>query len=339
MKKRGTSPKLRMPAQAPDVETTLKALQAGDGLNKTIYYGLSGLTEDSAGQLAPVWNNLAPSFRRKVMRALVEATETNVDLDYSVVGRVGLEDSDDGVREAAVEVLWDDETTDLMRRLMRVAQEDSSREVRAAAASALGRFILLGEMGDLPEKAAQEAQNAAIGILNDESEDVDVRRRALEAIGNSSNPAVLGAIREAYTGDDRRMQVSAVFAMGRSYDEQWNDTVLRELDSDDPEMRYEAARAAGELELEDGIARLSELVFDDDIDIRDAAIWALGEIGGKEALRVLNLLAEHAREQEDTELIEALEDAIASANLAGDLMLVDYDDLDNPSRMIKRDGR
>jgi HEAT repeat protein len=210
-----------------------------------------------------------------------------------------------------------------MMRLIDVAQWDEDRNVRAAATSALGRFILQGELGEFPEYEAVKAQDTAIAILNNNDEEVEVRRRALEAIANSSHEIVEGAIKEAYEGHEHMMRVSAIFAMGRSCDEQWSEEVMHELDSADAEMRYEAARAAGELMLLDAVPALTRMVFENDRELQDTAIWSLGEIGGKEATRVLTTLIVAAREADDEDLIEAIEDALASASLGGsDLYLM-----------------
>ncbi|MBC7814358.1 MAG: HEAT repeat domain-containing protein, partial [Burkholderiales bacterium] len=126
----------------------------------------------------------------------------------------------------------------------------------------------------------------------------------------------------------RRMQVSSVFAMGRNYDANlWGDIVLRELDSSDAEMLYEAARAAGELELVPAVMALSHLAFSDDREVKEVAIWSLGEIGGNESLRVLAALADAADEESDDDLTDAIQDAIGSATTAGgDLPLSLLDD-------------
>jgi HEAT repeat protein len=301
----------------PDFNTALSALATGEKTESAIYYGLSGLQSLDIERLQPIWENLPASYRRHLMRQLADVSETNFELDYGTFARFGLRDSDAGVREAAIEVLWEDESLDLMGRLINVARSDDSREVRAAATSALGRFILAGELGELPESETVKAQDVVIAVLNNASEDVDVRRRALESIANCGHEIVEGAIHSAYNGDDRRMQISAVFAMGRSCDDRWSDQVIHELDSEDAEMRYEAARAAGELELEEAIPHLSRLAFDEDVEIKDVAIWSLGEIGGKEAVRVLNLLARDARVEGDQDLVNAIDEALGNAMLGG----------------------
>jgi HEAT repeat protein len=278
-----------------------------------------------------VWGELKPAFRRKLLRELVEASETNFELNYSTLGYYALDDADAGVREAAIELLWEDESMPLMYRLNDLALEDESVEVRAAAASALGRFILGGELGNHNEAEIAKAQETVVSILNNLDEDIDVRRRALEAISNSSLEIVEEAIREAYDSYDRRMQISAVFAMGRSYDEQWSDLVLQQLNSEDAEMRYEAARAAGELEIENAVRGLTRLALDDDREIIEVAIWSLGEIGSKEATRTLERLATEAKRAHDDELLEAIEDALGTASMGNSslyMMRMDEDDED-----------
>ena len=311
----------------PDLDTTLAALRDSKGtVTSTEYYGLSGLEPSGLERLSPVWKGLTPEYRRKLLQELTEASEANFELEYNALGHFALDDDDAGVREAAVELLWEDESISLMHRLINIALEDEDRLVRAAASSALGRYILLGEMGDLPESETVNAQDAVVGILENADEDVDVRRRALEAISNSTHKIVEEAIREAYDSADHRMQISAVYAMGRSYDEQWGEYVRQQIDSDDAEMRYEAARAAGELELEEAVPGLIRLALDNDREVKEVAIWSLGEIGSREATRVLERLASDAKRHGDDELLEAIEDAIGSAALGGgSLYLMRFD--------------
>jgi HEAT repeat protein len=94
-------------------------------------------------------------------------------------------------------------------------------------------------------------------------------------------------------------------------------------------MRYEAARAAGELEIEEAVPLLGRLILDDDREILEVVTWSLGEIGGKEAVRILEAMAETAEETDDDVLMEAIEDAIGNASLA-DGLFGSYDiDLDD----------
>jgi hypothetical protein len=307
----------------PTIAITLEALRKGaEDHNPAaiLFYGLSGLSELELAKIKPIWTELTDEYRKKLMQRLAETSETDFEMDYHAIGMMGLDDALPEIRQAAIEILWEDESLELMQKLMLLAQLDPSIEVRAAALTGLGRFILLGELGDLPEAEIIPAQNVAIKILKDEFVDVDIRRRALEAISNSSHEILPGAIQRAYRSSEHRMKVSSVFAMGRSYDERWGDIVLRELESEHDELRYEAARAAGELELDEAVPLLARLLADEDREIKEVSIWSLGEIGGREALRILNAILEVAEEAEDEDLIEAIEDAIGTASFAsGDI--------------------
>lgn len=312
--------------EQPDLDTTMAALQAEDVFNSKIFYGLSNLSLEDIERMKPVWEGLSSEYRQKLVQQLVDIAETNFELDYHNLGYYALTDEDPGVREAAIELLWEDESLELMGRLIELAQWDDAISVRAAAASELGRFILLGELGELPESETVRAQDVVVTLLNDEAEDTDVRRRALEAISNCSHEIVDEAIDEAYHSHDERMRASAVFAMGRTNDKRWELIVLREIDSSDPAMRYEAARASGELEIEEAVPQLVRLSRENDREIQNVAIWSLGEIGGSQAMRFLSVLAEEAEESEDDDLLELIEDAIGSASLAGDDIDFDFDD-------------
>lgn len=314
--------------EQPDLETTLKALEANtEGVaNAVIFYGLANLTEADLPRVREVWGTLPLEARQKLLQQLVDVSETNFELDYRLLGWMTLDDEDAESRATAIELLWEDERLALMDRLIEIAQWDESVQVRASAATALGRFILLGELGDLPERETVRAQDIVVNLLSDQDEDVEVRRRALESIANCGHEIVVEAIEEAFDSDDPRMQASAVFAMGRTYDTRWNKFVLREISNPDPAVRYEAARASGELEIEEAVPHLARLAQGRDREIKEVAIWALGEIGGSYALRVLGSLADAAEKDEDEDLLEAIDEALGNASLAGRDMDFDFDD-------------
>jgi HEAT repeat protein len=305
--------------EKPSLKATLDAIRAGEHgkLTSTVFYGLSELSPEDADAVREVWAALDPAYRRKLAQRMAEASETNFDLDYAAIGRIALDDPDAEVRQFAIEMLAEDRDLALMERYIEIAMNDESISVRAASASALGAFILAGELGELPEAETRKAQRAMLRLFEDQSQAVDVRRRALEALSNCGHPQVPDAIRRAYANSERRMRLSAVYAMGRTCDAAWRDIVLYELGSEDPEMRFEAARAAGELELREAVAALAQLGRDSDREIRDVAIWSLGEIGGEDSLRVLRMFLREAERARDADWVEVIEDAIASANIGG----------------------
>lgn len=316
--------------EKPSLDAVLKALASKDGnlLSADIYYGLSGLSSEEIDRIRPIWRGLDDERRRKLMRQVADLSEADFELDYGALGLFALDDPDAEVRQAAIDTLWIDNSVAFMSRLIDMAKTDQSDTVRAAAMSELGRFILMGEYEELPEREAQRAQQVAITAWNNKSEDFQVRRRALEALANSSHEMVPGAILEAYNNPDILMKVSAVFAMGRTCNTSWAGLVMTELGSSEPEIQFEAARAAGELGLPQAVRYLDVLASRRDTEIREVAVWSLGEIGGDKAIRVLTRLADQAEEREDDEFLELVEDALANAEMFGSLDF-ELDELDH----------
>ncbi|MBE0688876.1 MAG: hypothetical protein IH587_01985, partial [Anaerolineae bacterium] len=227
----------------PDIAETIAALHESEagGLNITVYYGLSDMDPSDVEQLREPWENLSSDYRLRLIKQLIDISEMNFDLDYNALADLALEDDNADIRAAAVELMWADETLPTMNRMIKLAVDDEAAPVRASAASSLGRFILLGEYEELPATQTDMAVDAALSIYNDHEEDIEVRRRALESLGNSSHIAVSDLIEEAYGSMVQPLRASAVFAMGRTCDPKWEKMIMRELNSGDEELRYEAA--------------------------------------------------------------------------------------------------
>lgn len=301
--------------EKPAIDDVRLALRQVDpaperAVSATVVYGLSDLSASERAAVEVDWEQLATESRRRVLRSLIEASEAMFEMNYREIALLSLDDEDDLSRVAAIELLWTDETVETMRRLVSLAAGDPESIVRGAALKELGRFILLGEYGDIPAKAAKEAQDLALKIHSDRSEPLESRRRALEALSNSSHPDVERLIREAYADGNHDLKISALFAMGRTCSKVWRDILLEELDSADSEIVYEAVTACGQIQLEESARRVGELATSDDREIQLAAIWALGEIGGNHAFEILTSLEETIEDEETAALVdEALDTA------------------------------
>jgi HEAT repeat protein len=161
-------------------------------------------------------------------------------------------------------------------------------------------------------------------------DELEVRRRALEALAFSSRRELAALIEEAYDSDELQLRVSALFAMGRTADSRWAQQVQAELGSPVPELRFEAARAAGELELSDAAPVLAELAQDEDPQVREAAIWSLSQVGGTTAQAALNQLLEAAEDEAEQEYLqEALENLEFTTDMES-FALFDFEAEDTP---------
>jgi len=282
-------------------------------LKMATLYILSDMDREHLPELEAIWDGLSVKRKRAVLRALVELTEATVEVDFTTLFRFCLDDEDAEVRLLAIEGLWEDEDTWLVGPLVRLLRNDPQPAVRAAAAASLGRFVLLGELGEISASIGALAEQALLEAYFTPEEVLEVRRRALESVAYSGEAGVTDLIEEAYYEGDERMRVSALFAMGRSADRRWRSILIHELRSPSPAMRYEAAVACGELELREAVRELSRLIDDGDTEVRDAAIEALGKIGGAEALRIL----ESCCLSEDEAVQAAAEEALAQASWLG----------------------
>jgi HEAT repeat protein len=289
-------------------------------------YGLSDLTRAEVQLFQEVWSLIDAGRRRWIIQSLVDIAEASFEVNFDPIFRFCLNDEDEVVRSRAIEGLWEDEDLTLAGLLVRLLRDDPSESVRAAAATSLGRFVLLGELEKIEAAPAMMVEDALLGAIYDPHETLEVRRRAVESIAYSGQAQVRDVIEMAYCDDEEKMRISAVFAMGRSADLLWCDMVIAELDNPDSEMRYEAARACGELEASAALSDLIDRIeADPDPEVQEMAIWALGRIGGKEARRVLEACCEN----KDEALRQVAEEALDELDFLGghfDLLLFESDD-------------
>ena len=267
--------------------------QLGDGSRRLEVAGLqrlSQLSEEQQQQLSEAWPGIDVRRRQRLVQELVDLAEDNAELNFDAVFLRGLEDEDADVRLESLRGLWEHESPLLIGRLADLLQNDEDPAVRAEAALALGRYVLLFELGRLRERYFRQAEEALRLVLSAEGETEEVRARAVEAIGAHDAPWVRQAIQNAYENGTRRLKASAVHAMGRSAEPRWLPLLEKELTNDEAEIRYEAATAVGSVGEEESVPHLLALLTDPDEEVREATALALGEIGGKVAKHALGEL-------------------------------------------------
>jgi len=292
---------------SPFVRAMRRIAEPSDKIKRADLHALSNADAGDIADFKAEWPKLPLERRRALISAMEDSAEESVQAEFSDLLLTLLDEPDEVVRAAAVRGLWEIETPSLGKRLLKLAVDDQSALVRAAAAAGLGSFLEDAEEDAHAIPQSKPIVDCLLARFNDPQEDLDVRRRALESAAFAGDERVHNAIQEAYDEGDRDMRGTALFAMGRSLDTAWEPVVLRELCNNEASLRYEAAIAAGELSLSDGMPTLIKLVQDGDGQVREAAVWALGQIGGREARRVLEGILDGG----DAELQEAAEDALA----------------------------
>jgi hypothetical protein len=301
-----------------ELESLLRHL-AGDGTRLSIskLYFLSHMTGEEAERLRQLWPEIPLRRRRQIVSHLVDIAEASFEVDFNALFRFCLQDEDEQVRAQAIEGLWEDNDIVLIGPFVRILRDDPSPVARAAAATALGRFVLMGELGQIEAAPAGLVEQVLLQTIHTPEEEVEVRRRAVESIAYSGELGVRDIIETAYYDDNLEMRCSAIFAMGRSADPFWRDLVISELDNPNPGIRFESAQACGKLEARAAIPRLAQLLEEEtDREVLEAAIEALGQIGGAEARRLL----EACFETDDEVLHDAASAALEELEFSGDLV-------------------
>ena len=294
---------LRLPDEVEDEETVIEPrfsvqelldhlIQQTETIVARDLFVFSDLTVQDAELVRQEWGLIPVEQRRQLLQSLVDVAESDIEWHLGRLMRIALEDPDEFIRAIAIEGLWEETSTDLVGPLVQILHNDRAQSVRAAAAAALGAYVLAGELDELDSAYAMRVEEALLAVLRNPEEDMDVQCRALESIAYSGETGVRQLIEDAYYAADEGTRVSSLIAMGRSADTRWRGLVRAELQNPSTQMRVEAARACGELEVQQAERELLELLNDEQQMVRLAAIYALGRIGGRRVQERLRALAQ-----------------------------------------------
>lgn len=293
-----------------------------------LLYQFSDMPSDDLQVLASVWHTIPIVRRRAVLQDLLELSEHDDLLMFENIGRIALQDGDAECEVSGIDLLLevgDPKLVPTFLRMLSAAEEADF--VRAAAANALGLYVYLGELEELKAETHHQIEDALLRAYGKDPSDL-VRRRALESLGFSSREEVPSLIRYASAKDSEEWLESALFAMGRSADQQWESLVLEHLDHDNPEVKGQAIHAAGELYLTSARVRLLKQVDrEKDEYLRSEMIWALSQIGGEGIEEKFERLLATTDDDEEANLLEEALDMLNFTNEVAnlDLMKIDFD--------------
>jgi HEAT repeat protein len=317
--------KMTTPDEIPFQQLLDALLDADNPLPSRYFYHLSDLDDEEIEQLGQVWEKM-PAWRRKALMEDIETMEeTDYLLSFEAIARLAIRDADPAVRLPAIHTLWDYEDDHLIPVFLDMLEKDEDIQVRAAAATALGKYVFLGEIDELPLDTLRDIEDRLLASTTGK-DDTLVRRRALESLGYSGRDEVPPLVEAAYASNDKDWIVSALFAMGRSAHEGWIPLVLDKLENNLPAVRAEAARAAGELEISEATSILIDLLDDPNDDVREASIWSLSQIGGEGVREALENLYEETEDEEEAEFIDDALDNLAFTEETELFTLFDFPD-------------
>jgi hypothetical protein len=292
-------------------------------------YRLSDLEDEDLQVVKQNWRSIPLWRRRALMEDLQMMVEKDMMLSFESVGRLAMSDDDPKVRYGAIETLIANEceSTDLIGTYLKLMENDPDQRVRAIATSALGQFVYLDEMDTRQPEMKRELEDRLLAVAQN-SNNPDVKRCALEAIGYSTREEVTPLIEAAYNINDSQQQASALIAMGRSGNDRWKPQVMAMLTHPNPNVRTEAARAAGELSISEARSNLFDLVDDANQDVYMAALWSLSQIGGKGVRKVIQERIAVAEENDEIEFLESALDNLDFNEGIHEMNLIGLDEED-----------
>ena len=235
------------------------------------------------------------------------------------------DDATEPDRLLAVELAGDpcitsDEVVEVL--LATLQSRGRSDQVRARAAISLGPALeetdIEGFDGDgdpsISQATFEKTKESLHELYRDTALRTEVRRRILEASVRAPQDWHAEAVRAAYANREADWRLTAVFCM--RYVAGFDRQILEALDSPDQEIRREAILAAGSWSVKPAWDRVAALVRSDATDkpLRLAAIEAAAAISPSQAIPLLDELSD----SDDEEIVEAVEDALATAKASSD---------------------
>lgn len=266
----------------------------------------SDITDADLKEVKKIWPQITPKRKINLLQDLEHMMEADTLLSCDDVARFALADEDANVRTHAISLLWECEDPKLAERFAEMLSTDTSDIVRAAAASALGKFVLMGELEEISRKVFTDTIDLLLKVYNSELSE-RVRQEILRSLSYSGQRDIAIMIQEAFLSDRKDWKLAALESMGRSADTRWKNHVLSMLDDPDEDYQYEAIRAAGELELKPARLPLLEMLMEDEIedsDLRFQVIWALSKIGGESVYETLQELLDNAEDEDEIDVLE-----------------------------------
>ncbi len=265
----------------------------------------SDITAADLAEIKKAWPQIPVLRKINLLQDLEAMMESDTLLSCDDFARFALQDDNPDVRSHAINLLWDSEDPRLTRTFGDILTQDDNAVVRANAASALGKFVLLGELEEISKKYFDHTLDLLVKHYENEVYD-EVKQEILRSLSYCGKQEIAGLIKEAYATGKKAWKIAALESMGRSADNRWKDHVLANITSEDADLQYEAVRASGELELKDAREILLRVLAEElgNNDIYYQTIWALSKIGGGAVRETLQDLLENSNNDEEIEVLE-----------------------------------
>lgn len=247
------------------------------------------------------------------------------DADRLLLGVLRDDRADESDRLLAADLAGDfvvinDELVDALLSIL--LNNDESEVLRGTAAISFGVALEQAYMEEfedpenvpITEQTFHKIQKTLRELYGDTDLPKEVRRRVLEASVRAPEDWHPDAVRAAYQKEDEDWKLTAVFCMRfiRGFD----DAILESLESENPDIYYQAVCAAGIWEVDAAWSRIAGLIASEETEksLLLAAIEAAAFIRPQEASEILGDLLN----SDDEDIVDAVYEALSMTGEAWD---------------------
>ena len=275
----------------------------------------SDISYDDLKKVKKVWSKVTQQRKVSLLQELENLMRIDTLISCDDFGVFALDDEDPVIKSQAINLLWECVDQNLATRFMSLLLEDKDPALSASAASGLGKFVLLGELDEIPQDLSKKIQNTLVEKYLSSS-DQQLKQSILESLGYISSPQINEFITEAIKRPEKEWVLSALFAISRSANENWSKIILKKLDDLDPDVQLEAIKAAGELEIADAKETIIELLESSspEEEIHLQAIWSLSMIGGNDIQVLFQKMIDSSDSEKEAAMLEMAMDNLELTN-------------------------
>src|SRR5512143_2403205 len=187
---------------------TLAELTDGAPLPRNSLREFSDLDPASLEMVMQAWPGIPAKQKYALLDGLHDLAGESTLVSFEDLARRLLTDPDGQVRLHAIRLLDESDDPKLAAPFLNILSHDEDAETRRQAASALGRFVELGELEEIPVSVLRQVEDALLEKAAGDDQTM-IRRSALESLGYSSRPEVATLIQSSFNRENPDWQASA----------------------------------------------------------------------------------------------------------------------------------
>ncbi|HWS23235.1 MAG TPA: HEAT repeat domain-containing protein [Anaerolineales bacterium] len=287
---------------------TLLKDSSGD-LPDRLGYFLTSYNRAELADFCGHWQEI-PLTKREEIIGLLEQHSSSYLTDEIALALFQAE-TDSNIKIRCMDLMDMTDSLDSTRMVIKAALEDADKNIRLKAIGLLSECAYDIELEEIDSELAADVMKALLSLRKDPDE--EIQQSALYSASFVYSDEVEQWIKEAFNKKGNTWQETAMYAVGRNLNPDWESRVMDGLYSKHGGIRRAAILSAGDMSLENSRDRLIELL-DEEIgsDLFEDVIIALGKVGGDNIRELLESIGENS---DDEDVKDAVEEALMDLEL------------------------